>query len=115
MDSDRPWTSLPISEYKQMAVFFNASVRYILGSGTTFLFWVDPWLDGMKFVDIALDLVQVAPARCRKQQSVASALNGMSWAWDVAGALTVTVLVQYVLLYRLLHLVQLNPNEPNCL
>jgi hypothetical protein len=80
MDTDRPWTSLPISEDKQTTTFLTASMCYILGSRTTFLFWADPWLDGMKLTDFMPDLVEVVPAWRRKQRPVASALNGMSWA-----------------------------------
>jgi hypothetical protein len=62
--------------------FFNASVRFILGNGETFLFWTDPWLYGTWLSDL-----------------VATTLSGMSWTRDIRGALTIPVLMQYVLLF----------------
>jgi hypothetical protein len=102
MDPGHPWASLPIVEDKQTTIFFNDSVQYVLGNGTSFLFWADPWLHGQRLVDIAPDLVNAVPAWHKRQWLVADALNDMAWASNISGALTIPVLVQYVLLYQCL-------------
>jgi hypothetical protein len=107
MEAGHPWASMSSAEDKQTTTFFFASVRFRLGSGTTFLFWIDPWLDGKRISEFAPDLVEVVPARRRRQLTVAQALQGMSWTRQISGALTVQVLVQYVQVYRQLQTVQL--------
>jgi hypothetical protein len=53
--------------------------------------------------------MDVVPVYCRRHCSVAATLNGMSWVWDIKGALTISVLMQYVLLYQRLQSVHLEP------
>jgi hypothetical protein len=91
------WASVDIHVIlvdKQTSAFFT-SVQFRLGSSRTFLFWVDPWLDGSQISDIALHLVDVVPPRRHCQLSVTQALHGMAWTSDIKGALTIPVLVQY--------------------
>jgi hypothetical protein len=78
MEPGRPWASMSSAEDKQTTAFFFASVRFRLGSGTTFLFWIDPWLDGKRISEFAPNLVEAVPAHRRRQLRVAQALQGMS-------------------------------------
>jgi hypothetical protein len=111
MDPDRPWASMNIAEDKQSTTFFFASVRFNLSNGATFLFWVDPWLEGKCISEFALDLVDVVPVCRRRRFTVAVALQGMFWTRDIKGAQTVQVLVQYMQLYQRLQAIQLTPSE----
>jgi N-glycosylase/DNA lyase len=56
--------------------FFNALVRYELGDGSTFWYWLDPWLQGQCLADIAPDLLAMIPTRCKKRRTVRHALHG---------------------------------------
>jgi hypothetical protein len=89
--------------------FFYSSVQFNLEDGGTILFWSDPWLDRKRISEIAPDLLDVVPVRCRRRCSVAAALNGMSWVRDIKGALTIPALMQYVFLYQRLQSVHLEP------
>jgi hypothetical protein len=65
MDRSHPWASMHFNEDKHTSAFFFASVRFMIADGATFLFWVDPWLDGKCVTDLAPDLATVIPARRR--------------------------------------------------
>jgi hypothetical protein len=71
--------------------------------------WIDPWLVGNHLSELASEVVIIVPAQRRRQLTVAVALSGMSWVRDIRGALTIPVLVQYVILFQQLQTVQLVP------
>jgi hypothetical protein len=93
MDTDHPWAFMTIAADRQTSSFFFALVHFRPGNGHTFIFWVDPWLDGKRISEIAPRLVDVVPCRRRRQLSVSQALHGMVWTKDIKGALTIPVLV----------------------
>jgi hypothetical protein len=64
----------------------------------------------MRLSEMVPEVVDPVSARRRKQLMVAAVLSGMSWTRDIRGALTIQVLVQYVLLYQRLQVVQLSPD-----
>jgi hypothetical protein len=109
MDRSRPWASIKANEDKSTSAFFFASVRFVLGDGATFLFWVDPWLDGKCIADLMPDLAGAIPARRRRNCTVADAMQGLAWIRDIKGALTVQVIMQYLQLHQRLQSVQLRP------
>jgi hypothetical protein len=82
MAPEQPWTEMRLS----------------LGDGATFLFWVDPWLDGKHIFEFAPKLFDTILVRHRRRLMVAAALDDMCWVRDIKGALTISVLMQYVLL-----------------
>jgi hypothetical protein len=102
-----------MAEDRITTAFFNASVRYNLGDGSSSLFWLDPWLQRQRLTNFAPDLVAAVPARCKKRRTVVQALQGIAWASDITGALTVPVFVQFVLLHQRLQEVQLSLGVPD--
>jgi hypothetical protein len=69
----------------------------ILGDGNDLLFWSDPWLDGAMIADLAPNLLAAVPLRWRRK-TVAQALDNGVWIRDITCALTILVLVQYLLI-----------------
>jgi hypothetical protein len=55
-DSDRAWAALACTVDSTTQARFDASVQLILGDGSTFRFWIDPWLHGARLADLAPDL-----------------------------------------------------------
>jgi hypothetical protein len=108
MDRSRPWASIKANEDKRMSAFFFASVWFVLGDRATFLFWVDPWLDGKCIADLMSDLADTIPARRRHNCMVAYAMQGLAWIRDIKGAQTVQVIMQYLHLFQRLQSVQLH-------
>jgi hypothetical protein len=89
MDTDHPWAFMTIAADRQTSSFFFALVHFRLGNGRTFIFWVDPWLDGKWIIEIAPQLVDVIPCRRQRQLSISQALHGMVWNKDIKGALII--------------------------
>jgi hypothetical protein len=77
---------------------FDASVR-IEGNGASILFWEDAWIGSLTAAAIAPDLIKLVGVAVRKRRSVQDGLVGNSWAEDIAGELTVAVVVQYLHLW----------------
>jgi hypothetical protein len=67
-------------------------------------------LAGKCLYDFVPKFVNAVPVRWRKQQTMASALAGMTWTADITGALSVQVLVQLANLYQQIQQVQLVPS-----
>jgi hypothetical protein len=110
MAPDQPWASMRVVEDAHTSAFFYASVRFNLIGGATFMFWVDPWLDGRWIFVVARDLYDVIPVRRRRRLTVATTLESMRWVRDITGALTIIVLMQYVHLYQRLQATHLSPD-----
>jgi hypothetical protein len=107
---DRPWASMRVVDDAHASAFFYASDRFNLSGGATFMFWVDPWLDGRRIFEVARDLCDVIPVRCRRRLMVATTLESMRWVRDITGVLTIIVLMQYVHLYQRLQNTHLTPD-----
>jgi hypothetical protein len=108
--SDRPWASMHVVEDAHTSAFFYASVRFNLSGGASFMFWVDHSLDGRWIFEVARDLCDVIPVRCRRWLTVSTVLESMRWVRDITGALTIIVLMQYVHLYQRLQDTHLTPD-----
>jgi hypothetical protein len=76
--------------------FFPASTRFSTGDGKSFFFWIDPWLDDVGLAVSTPDLYAAIPSLIRRARTVADVLHDNAWIHDIRGALTVSVLVQYV-------------------
>jgi hypothetical protein len=62
------------------------------------LFWTDPCLLGRPISDWAPDVfVVLSGSRLWRRRTVAAALTDASWLRDIAGALTVAVIMQYLM------------------
>jgi hypothetical protein len=68
-------------------------------------------LNGKGMEELAMDLVAVVPKRHRNRRTMRLALSGNAWLRDIAGPLTLPVLLQYVQVRELVDAVQLNDDE----
>ncbi|WVZ54094.1 LOW QUALITY PROTEIN: hypothetical protein U9M48_004954 [Paspalum notatum var. saurae] len=100
-DTSRPWAGMPIHIPNNARALFNVVVETIVGNGESTKFWSDRWLQGKTAAEVAPDSIKLVPKRTVKQRTVAQALNNNSWARDIKGALTVTVLIEYMKLWDL--------------
>ncbi|WVZ85370.1 hypothetical protein U9M48_032307, partial [Paspalum notatum var. saurae] len=94
-DPSKVWASLPISTERVVLDLFRASTEVFLGDGSTALFWVDSWLDGMAIETIAPNLLRAVPPRFRSR-SVKEGLAHRTWIKDIRGTLTEIMVVEYV-------------------
>jgi hypothetical protein len=78
--------------------FFNVSVRCVVGSGTSAMFWMDPWLNGQSIALTMLELAAVVRTYRRNRRTITLALKNNARIQYLTGPLTILVLVQYLLL-----------------
>jgi hypothetical protein len=83
-----------------MKVFFCAPTSFLLGDGSSFFFWMDPWVQGKCVGEFAPELLVVVSPRHRRQRMVAQVLLNNAWIKDLIGPLTVPVLVQFLELHQ---------------
>ena len=65
--------------------------------------------------DLAPCLTNAVGPRIKKQRTVAQALNGDAWVRDIAGALTVQVILDYFLIWDLTRDIQLDENSTDAI
>ena len=109
-DASRPWANLPVSTEKVVADLFHASVSVEIGNGERTLFWSDRWLQGKCIQELAPCLFNTVGPRVSKRRTVAQALTNDSWVRDIAGALTVQVILDFLLIWEATRGVQLQPD-----
>ena len=109
-DASRPWANLPDSTEKVVADLFHASVSMEIGNGERTLFWSDRWLQGKCIQELAPCLFNTVGPRVSKRRTVAQALTNDSWVRDIAGALTVQVILDFLLIWEATRGVQLQPD-----
>ena len=95
----RPWAGLPDVAEPLVTSMFHASVSVQLGDGQNSLFWADRWLDGKSIEELAPCLFQAVRSRTIKRRTVAQGLPNNAWARDITGALTVQVILDYLLIW----------------
>ncbi|WVZ79919.1 LOW QUALITY PROTEIN: hypothetical protein U9M48_027442 [Paspalum notatum var. saurae] len=66
-DQSRGWISLAGCDVKIVQDLFRASVEITLGDGSTALFWVDYWLQGMSIEMLGPNLIRAVPPRFRSR------------------------------------------------
>ncbi|WVZ74315.1 hypothetical protein U9M48_022514 [Paspalum notatum var. saurae] len=88
----------------------NPPKRY--GDGATALFWVDCWIDGMAIETLTPNLIRAVPPRFRRR-SVRDGLHNRTWVSDIRGALTETMVVEYVELWERIRHVSLSVGVPD--
>ncbi|WVZ90672.1 hypothetical protein U9M48_036954 [Paspalum notatum var. saurae] len=94
-DPSKVWAGLPCCVEKVVLDLFRASTEVILGDGSTALFWVDSWLDGMAIETIAPNLLKAVPP-CFRSRTVKDDLTNRAWVGDIRGTLTELEVVEYV-------------------
>jgi hypothetical protein len=65
-NNSRTWAALPLHEDDVTRVFFKASICCEVGSGSSILFWLDPWVDGRCLSDLTPELFAVVAPRARR-------------------------------------------------
>jgi hypothetical protein len=86
---------------------FNASVKITIGSGDRVLFWEDPWINGVQVSAIAPALLKLVRSGLMRSHTVQQGLPHNEWVRDVAGELTVDVVVQFLRLWTAVHTVEM--------
>ena len=114
-DDSRTWCDLPVESESVVDQMFQASIYVELGNGHKALFWTDRWLQGKSISDLAPCLTDAVGPRIKKQRTVAEALNGDAWVRDIAGALTVQVILDYFLIWDLTRDIQLDENSTDAI
>ena len=94
---------------------FNASLSVVVGDGLNSFFWTDKWIQGRSVSDLAPALLNAVRPRTHKMRKVVDGLHNNSWAKDIKGALTVQVILDYLLLWDTIRLwqQQRNSNTPD--
>jgi hypothetical protein len=100
MGDAKPWSGLDIAVSKDTRALFNASVSVSVGDGSSILFWVDAWIDGVDAGSIAPALVKLVRPSVRRARTVADGLSANAWASDIGGELTVEALREYLALWN---------------
>lgn len=110
-EESRPWQLLPDDRDPVVEALFHVSTFMELGDGRKALFWEDRWLQGKGLAEIAPCLYAAVSPRDRKQKTVSSALCGDSWISDISGALTVQVILEYLLVWDMTRDIQLTQGD----
>jgi len=92
---------------------FQASIYVELGDGCKAMFWTDRWLQGKSLADIAPCLCAAVGRQAQNRRTVAQALQGDSWITDISRALTVQVILDYLLVWDLTRDIQLEVDRPD--
>jgi len=114
-DPNRPWSRLPEGSDNTIEAMFAASLSVEVGSGLNSFFWTDKWIDGRCIADLAPALLSAVRPHTRKVRTIAQGLFNNSWALDISGALTVQVILDYLLVWDIIRQRQqpLNLNTPD--
>jgi hypothetical protein len=98
-DPTRPWAGLPIQVPRNAQALFDVAVDHVVGNGESTRIWSDRWLNGNTIAGLAPNLIQLIPKRVAKCRTVAQALHNRSWVADNKGAITVQILIEYLLIW----------------
>ena len=107
-EPEKPWAFFPIQASPQVRAFFAVAITSEVGNGKNTWFWTDRWLDGKSIQQSFPNLFGAVAARARKRK-VADTLHNRRWIFDIKGALTVQVLIEYIHLWQRLSNVVLQP------
>ena len=110
---NRTWSSMgwPHHSRSRTRAFSAAAIYSEVGNGAATLFWTDRWLHGQSIADLAPRLFATISVRRRKKRTVQEALTNQAWIFDIQGALTVGVLIEYLHLWDILFDFQLHPDS----
>jgi hypothetical protein len=74
------------------------------------MFWIDKWIDGQSLSQLAHHLVKLVSSRAKKR-SVHDALTSRNWVQDIRGAITVSVLSEFLKVWDLTAGRALHPDQ----
>jgi hypothetical protein len=109
-DHNWPWTSFKIHVHPTVQAFFSVATSVKVGSGKCTLFWTDRWIHSQNMQQLAPHLFKLVSARAKKR-SVYDALSGDDWVHDIRGAITVTVLTEFLKVWDILDGWTLYPDQ----
>jgi hypothetical protein len=78
-DPGKHWSFLPMKFSEKVKCFFSTTLLTKIGSGTSTLFWQDPWLHGKSIEDLALRVLAIVLKRTASSRTVRDALMDMRW------------------------------------
>jgi hypothetical protein len=97
-----PWSALDILVPDQAHIFFSMAITSDVGNGEHTLFWTDRWHQGRSIADLAPLLYTDIPQVRRQCRTIQKALLNRAWIFDIQGALTIGMVVEYMQLWELL-------------
>jgi len=100
-DPSKPWVGLPIQIPRIAQALFDVAIESLVGNGEGTKFWADRWLQGKSIQDLATNLIKLVPKRISKKRTVKVTLNNRRWVFDIKGALTVQVILEYLTIWGL--------------
>ncbi|PVH36439.1 hypothetical protein PAHAL_6G073800 [Panicum hallii] len=117
-DDSRPWSQLPDRHESLVQAMFQASISINLGDGNRSFFWTDHWLQGKSIKDWHFSLCRDCTLYPRlvfplMPGMVAQGLQEDVWIRDITGAVTVQVLLDYLLIWDLTRNVVLHSDVPD--
>jgi hypothetical protein len=77
------------------------------------LFWPDRWLHGKKVKDIAPNICAMVPKRIANKRKASEALQNLNWTADFRGTLSVTVILEFMVLFQQVEEVTLQHGVPD--
>jgi hypothetical protein len=95
----RPWAFFKINAHPSVKAF-SATVSSVVGNSRNTMFWTDKWIDGQSLSQLAPHLVKLVSSRA-KNRSVYDALTLRNWVNDIRGAITVSVLSDFLKVWDL--------------
>jgi hypothetical protein len=95
-NSNRPWTYLSIQVPSKAHVFSSAVLISEVGNGANTKFWTDRWLHGERLADLVPRLFGAILKRLVNTRIVQDAISCRKWVYDIKGALSVGVLIDYL-------------------
>ena len=81
-EDSRPWRHLHLPADVEAQAIFNASTSWIIGNGTSCLFWTDRWVAGQSISEIAPAMLALVPKRRRRVRSMSQGLSNRAWIQD---------------------------------
>jgi hypothetical protein len=111
-DDQRAWSGLGLQFNTLEKSFFFASTAVSVGNGRKARFWEDRWLLGRSISEIAPELYDCIPKRCRKRRTVAEGLLANRWARDITGTIGIHEIGQYLQIWGMIQHVTLT-DEPD--
>nr|ABA97942.1 retrotransposon protein, putative, LINE subclass [Oryza sativa Japonica Group] len=104
---DKPWHGLNIPVSQKERNLVTISMICLVGDGTSVLFWEDNWLEGSSIRSLAPAVYAAVPSRLRNRRTVAEALHDRRWVRDIAAALGIQAILEYLKLWEILRAIQL--------
>ena len=112
-EPNKPWANLPIQVSKDVECLISMAVITEVGDGTNTLFWKDRWLDGHSIQELAPRVFALVSNRRANKRTVREALTNEKWLEDIQGAILVEGLLEFLEVWDLISLVELQVGTPD--